>query len=584
MMDEKILDGYVTYEAFGARGDGVTDDIEAIKAAHDYANEHRLNVRTNPNATYYIGSRPITVTVKTCVDWGTSKFIIDDREVKIEERRASVFKIASYYDAFEFHIDSLKKNQMKLDVNFERNCYVKVENSEKKQFIRYGLNCNSGSSQTDCFVMDGTGYILNPVIWDFEKVTSAVARPIDETLLTVRGGDFTTISNQAESKYNYHSRNIAVLRSNVLLERISHKITGELDHGAPYGGFISIDNCAYVTLRDSFFTGRMIYQTIGAAGKPVSMGSYAILISNCVNVKLENVRQYNIMDGKRWGLMASNHCRDLYLDGCVMSRFDAHENVVNLTIKNTTLGHQCFNAIGHGNMVVENVIAYGNSFLNLRPDYGSSWDGSVSFRNCTWYPKASNTSPAFIGGSNSGGHDFGFPCYMPHEINIENLHICDSEHTSGYSGAKLFDINKTRHNGCGELDYSDCGVKSPYFFTEKVTVKGVVCDSGKGFKLFSDDTAVCFATKRHNVGDGMFKANFRALIEDTELSCDSIIPVTSLTADDFESNYHLVPRIELKNCTNFVYKKGNTPAVIMLNDCAVKEFDTNGAAKIFVSE
>ena len=36
---------FVTYEQFGAKGDGVTDDAAAIKAAHDYANEQNLPVR-----------------------------------------------------------------------------------------------------------------------------------------------------------------------------------------------------------------------------------------------------------------------------------------------------------------------------------------------------------------------------------------------------------------------------------------------------------------------------------------------------------------------------------------------------------
>ena len=35
----------VFYKDFGAVGDGVTDDFHAIKAAHDYANEHKLPVK-----------------------------------------------------------------------------------------------------------------------------------------------------------------------------------------------------------------------------------------------------------------------------------------------------------------------------------------------------------------------------------------------------------------------------------------------------------------------------------------------------------------------------------------------------------
>ena len=44
----------VTYEQFGAVGDGVTDDFGAIRAAHEYANEHSLDVHATEGKTYYV--------------------------------------------------------------------------------------------------------------------------------------------------------------------------------------------------------------------------------------------------------------------------------------------------------------------------------------------------------------------------------------------------------------------------------------------------------------------------------------------------------------------------------------------------
>jgi hypothetical protein len=37
----------VEYADFGAKGDGTTDDIESILAAHAFANEHRLPVKAD---------------------------------------------------------------------------------------------------------------------------------------------------------------------------------------------------------------------------------------------------------------------------------------------------------------------------------------------------------------------------------------------------------------------------------------------------------------------------------------------------------------------------------------------------------
>ena len=53
MSDKK----YVNYEDFGAVGDGVTDDFDAIEAAHNYANANGLEVKTKSDATYYVGEK-----------------------------------------------------------------------------------------------------------------------------------------------------------------------------------------------------------------------------------------------------------------------------------------------------------------------------------------------------------------------------------------------------------------------------------------------------------------------------------------------------------------------------------------------
>ena len=74
---------YVCYEDFGAAGDGVTNDFEAIFAAHSYANEHKLPVKTDSSKTYYISDSRIdgevrSIPIRTNTDFGDTKFIIDD--------------------------------------------------------------------------------------------------------------------------------------------------------------------------------------------------------------------------------------------------------------------------------------------------------------------------------------------------------------------------------------------------------------------------------------------------------------------------------------------------------------------------
>ena len=472
--------GLIRYSEFGARGDGKTDDIAAIAATHAFANQHGLPVKADEEATYYIGGKDLTAVIRTDTDFGTAAFIIDDTNV--ENRNAHVFLVSSGLQPFKPEgLSSLKRNQEKIDVSLPGPSLITVTNSNVRRYIRFGPNQNDGAPQTDIFIADKDGNVDMdaPIIWDFDQITDITALPIDEKTLTITGGRFTTIANQAESRYTYYSRGIAIRRSNVLLDGLEHYVTGEGDHGAPYGGFINIRDCAYVTVRNTILTGRKTYQTIGSAGVPVPMGSYDISLNRALNVSFINCSQTNdINDRAYWGIMGSNYCKNLVLDNCTFSRFDAHMGVVNATIRNSTLGHQGINAIGSGTFIVENSTIYGWSLINLRSDYGSTWQGDFIIRNCVFVPSGGRTTSAsLIGGSYSGQHDFGYTCYMPERITIENLHIDDTNHPADYQGPAIF-ANFNRH-----MTDESFVEKFPYVRTREVIIRNVTTASGKTLRV-----------------------------------------------------------------------------------------------------
>ena len=472
--------GLVRYSDFGARGDGKTDDIDAIAAAHAFANQQNLSVKANEGAFYYIGGKNRTAVIRTDTDFGTASFIIDDTDV--QNRNTNVFLVSSSLIPFKLEgISSLKRNQEKIDITLSGTCLVTVTNSQVKRYIRFGANQNNGSSQTDIFMVDKDSKVNKdaPIIWDFDQITDITALPIDERTLTITGGRFTTIANSAESKYNYYSRGIAIRRSNVIVDGLEHRVTGEGDHGAPYGGFINVSDCAFVTVRNTILTGRKMYQTIGSAGVSVSMGSYDISLNKAINVSFVNCSQTNdINDGKYWGILGSNFCKNLIYDHCTFSRFDAHMGVANATIRNSTLGHQGINAIGSGTFTVVNSTIYGRSLINLRPDYGSTWQGELIIRDCVFVPAGGKTTSAsLIGGSYSGQHDFGYTCYMPERITIENLHIDDSNHPAEYQGPAIF------ANFNPNMKDDSYVEKFPYVKTREVIIRNVTISSGKTLRL-----------------------------------------------------------------------------------------------------
>lgn len=472
--------GMVRYSNFGARGDGKTDDIDAIAATHAFANQNELVVKADEGATYYIGGKERTAVIQTNTDFGTAAFVIDDTEV--QNRSAPVFMVRSALQPFTpGSVTSLKRNQEKIDAALPGPCLITVTNAHVKRYIRFGPNQNNGSPQTDIFIADQNGRVNMdaPIIWDFDQVTGITALPIDEKTLHITGGRFTTIANKAESKYTYYSRNIAFRRSNVIIGGLEHRVTGEGSHGAPYSGFINISDCAYVTVQNTVLTGHKTYSTIGAAGQPVSMGSYDLSVSRALNVSFVNCSQTNdINDRTYWGILGSNYCKNLLYDKCTLSRFDAHMGVANATIRNSTLGYMGINAIGSGILTVEHSTINGRTLINLRSDYGSTWQGELFIRNCVFVPRDGKpASIALIGGSYSGEHDFGYTCYMPERIIIENLRINDSGYQENYRGPVIFS------NFNPQMTSDAYHEKFPYVKTKEVVLKNVTTASGKGLRI-----------------------------------------------------------------------------------------------------
>ena len=471
---------FVTYRAFGAKGDRKTDDFAAICAAHDYANEHRLPVKADAGDTYYIAAHKTSAIIRTDTDWTDAKFIFDDSERSVEDRLHHVFRVLrdtkETVDLIGMGLTSLKEGQSVLPIRPAKDLMVDVTDNHIANFIREGLNQNSGSAQTDCFILrtDGTVDPTTPIIWDFPEITECVAFPLDDAPLTIRGGTITTIANRAPSRYTYYTTGFLIGRSHVTVDGLTHYVEGELDHGAPYNGILQINHCAHVTVKNCLFTAHYIYQTIGAADKPVPMGTYDIRCRASIDVTFEDCDQTtDIMDRRYWGLFVSDFCKNLTLIRCRFSRFDAHMGVVNATIRGCTLGWQCLNAIGHGTLTVEDTTACGVSFVNLRPDYGSTWKGDVIIRRCRWLPFPKENGNSLIGGSYHGGHDFGFPCYMPRTVTIEDLAVedekCSAIHILG---------NITPANTDDSFSYT-----YPYRITEKVLARGIRTASGRPWAL-----------------------------------------------------------------------------------------------------
>lgn len=462
----------LSYEDFGAIGDGINNDFDAIIACHEEANRTGTPVKTKDGATYYIGGENKSAIINTDVDFGKSKFIIDDR--KLEKITSYVFIIASPNPEYEIKIDSLSKNDKYLDIPHEGDLYVRVFDENKNIFIRKGLNVNAGTAKTDCFILRDDGSIYPSLDWDYENVTHAVARSCNELPITVKGGIFTTIANEEESFYRYHQRGILIKRAHVVVEGFEHYVENEKDHGAPYHGFIRSEMSYDVIVRNAIVTPRFTYYTVsrGDPNKLVPMGSYDLSFWSSIDVKCENIKQtIDITNSKYWGVYTSNFCKNLCIENCIFSRFDAHQGVTNAYIKNCTLGHQYIRLIGHGEFVIEDskIINDKRSFLSLREDYGSLWDGNITIKNCEWHSTKQQENYSIISQGNEGDHDYGYTCIMARDVVIDGFTL--------YNGADT-PAEQTNFAALDDCQGANPTLPYPYVTPKTLTMANVNAENG----------------------------------------------------------------------------------------------------------
>lgn len=486
MSDKK----YVSYEEFGAVGDGVTDDFDAIEAAHLYANANGISIKAKSDATYYIGEKLThEIRVGTDVDWNGASFIIDDtvpntykyKGVNLFALRHSSVRVLEGEALTEAIGEgrTIKRGDVKLDwlaPVLTEDAYVRVTNEKHRDFVRYGSNQNAGVARHDTFEVakDGTLDPETDVAYEFDEITRIDIFPAHETPITLKNGNFASVCCRTVKETDFlgrwhgHERGIRVERADVTLENLTHKMLrepeldktrdelakrfGNRGESYPYVGFIIGKNANRLTIKNCILTSHTTYYedkpaTVSTDWKvpdPVPLGSYDMYFFSCNRVSLIGVRQScptGIGDSRYWGIMASNNCKNFLLKDCYMNRFDAHQGFWNAAIIDSTIGHT-INITGGGKFYCENVTKLvGGHFCAIRGDYGGSFEGDITLKNCRLEgkrpynttrepsPDADKPMPEalLIAPGGSANHelfynwDFGYELYLPKTITVDNF-------------------------------------------------------------------------------------------------------------------------------------------------------------------
>jgi len=468
----------IFYSEYGAVGDGVADDFEAIVAAHEAANAAGLPVKADPGAVYYIGNSDRTAVIQTDTDWGDARFILGD-DARTTNSLHPVFKISSALEPVPVTgVSTLQKGQTALDWPLGADAYVKAIDNTTTRFIRYvpdRQDSYKGEPQTDTFIVRGDGSVDpdTPIIWDFGNITSLTAYPIDPVTLTVSGGRFTTVVNQGDAPYA--TRNILVERSNVVIDGVSHDLEREATSTAVYfNGFIEIENCAGVAVKNATVIGH----------KPIAgYDGYEFLLQHSLNVTIQNCKQSNdIRDSTLRGITGTNQCKNLVFDGVKLNRVDSHKFATGLTIKNSAIGWHGIVATGQGTLLVENTrVCSDYNMITLRDDYGATWHGEIVIRNCEFVPQGGDA--AIIHGVPARSHDYGYPIGLPAKIIIDGLVIDDTGHRLLYLGPKVFGLFFQAYIDPYVLADFFTFPKRPYAVTEEVAIRNLEIKSGRPLLL-----------------------------------------------------------------------------------------------------
>ena len=309
---------FVTYLEFGAVGDGKTNDYYAIKRAHEYANENNIPVKLSGDYTYYIGDTEIdgkgtTITVKTDVDWGGSKFIIDDNVFPLDgittlnKHYMHIFKVESDYEMSVIDdreiLDRLVREgfdtkTVKISLALGYPAMIIPHNAREKVYRRKGYGGHNGYDMKEVVVIDKDGNLdpETPIMFDYKNLDTIDVYRLDIKPLTLENATFTTLANNECAIYVddagrkrfrdiYFKRGINVNRSLTTVRNVKHYVEGQISPleqkeqlklCVGYYGFFATTLSHGVTYEDCVVTARRCFTKNPAGVGSGTQGTYDI--------------------------------------------------------------------------------------------------------------------------------------------------------------------------------------------------------------------------------------------------------------------------------------------------------------------
>ena len=407
--------GYVTYKMFDAKLDGITNDYEAIKSCHDYANENNIHV-LNTNIRFKIEpSNPIVV--KTDCDFTGSEMIVDSG---LNEQPIFYIK-----NSDEFISNTGKLSDIFTDKKTPKSTF-------NNKFIAitypYSVGCVSGEI-TKCIEPFGESKsILSINSYDENADISYVTSNLYENPITFKGLKISDETTVVTGEY------ILCERNNTKIDNITLNCPNKAS-GISYGSMIRIYRCNGVTVSNIYHNGYA----------ESSQYHYAVRFDVCSSCSIDR-----LISKSKWHSFVSNSIKDFSMSNCDTELFDTHSGLyVTCKIEHCTFNQPIALGYGTGTIKISNCFSKSN-LVTYRTDSALCYRGVIIIDSCEVadgnYLFDSNT------GNEITGIDDIFKTTENREIIISN------------TASRCWYTICTKNDYCGELDikinsasYAYCG-------------------------------------------------------------------------------------------------------------------------------
>jgi hypothetical protein len=446
---------------------------------------------------------------------------------------------------------------------------ISVVDAEDRIGIRAGSRYSKrGWAREELFYVEEEGRIIGDIAWQFQDITSITARPCGDTYLVIDGGGFRLSGETPQgSGPGYHQNGFRVERSRTV---IRHQWVG-LEPGhrdnslEPRSGFYSLSGVYDVTLEN--IRAMPWEKSRRDPAKAVQHGTYGIGGARMLNCTFRNLTAE--AGWVSWGVFGTNLNKNFRLENCRLNRVDVHFHCWNLYIRDCTIGFKGISVTGGGDLLIENTVRHGTSFVHFRPDYGAKWDGPIRLRNCTL--KASSGGSISVLSCRPSNFDYRYPIGFGRSVQIENMIIDYSAAPDSRSACWLMHV----------ASFSKTSDGARLFFPRQVEFRNIRVEGrDQGVRLVKIADPAQYDMGRDGDYDGS------RLVPNGELVCDNVqleelrpespedtgeahLSIGSSSTPDYADSRALFAKIRFSDCDNVTVALRNCIASAFFERCSV---------------